>query len=294
LHVRPFLGHLKLAELTPGAVESFRTILVRNGRSRTMADRVVSGLGSILAEAMAGGRVARNVVREQAQHNRRRARVEKRHTTRLQVGVDIPTKDEIRAMLDHAGRLRPSLVTAVFTGLRASELRGLTWDAVDLDRGVLTVRQRADRWRSMGAPKSDAAKREVPLAPVVLNTLREWKLACPRFAGDGEPRLWLVFPNGEGRVQYHIDIHRRGLGPLQVAAGITTDPRHPRYGLHALRHAAASLFIEQGFSPKRVQALMGHSTIQMTFDVYGHLWPSAADDQVAMAQLQARLVGGAP
>jgi integrase len=43
-----------------------------------------------------------------------------------------------------------------------------------------------------------------------------------------------------------------------------------------------------------VQALMGHSTIQMTFDVYGHLFPSAADDQVAMAQLQARLVGGAP
>jgi hypothetical protein len=45
LHVRPFLGHLKLAELTPGAVQSFRNVLVRNGRSRTMADRVVSGSG---------------------------------------------------------------------------------------------------------------------------------------------------------------------------------------------------------------------------------------------------------
>jgi integrase len=124
LHVRPFLGHLKLAELTPGAVQSFRNVLVRNGRSRTMADRVVSGLGSILAEAMSTGRVARNVVREVAQHNRRRARVEKRHTTRLQVGVDIPTKTEIQAMIAHAGRLRPLLLTAVFTGLRASELRG--------------------------------------------------------------------------------------------------------------------------------------------------------------------------
>jgi integrase len=132
-HVRPFLGHLKLAELTPGAVQSFRNVLVRNGRSRTMADRVVSGLGSILAEAMAGGRVARNVVREQAQHNRRRARVEKRHATRPQVGVDIPTKAEIQAMIAHAARLRPLLLTAVFTGLRASELRGLTWSAVDLD-----------------------------------------------------------------------------------------------------------------------------------------------------------------
>jgi integrase len=286
LHVRPFLGHLKLAELTPGAVQSFRNVLVRNGRSRTMADRVVSGLGSILAEAMAGGRVARNVMREQAQHNRRRARVEKRHTTRLQVGVDIPTKDEIRAMLEHAGRLRPLLVTTVFSGLRASELRGLAWSAVDLDRKIVTVRQRADRWRIIGSPKSAAAKREIPLAPIVVNALREWRLACPKGEQD------LVFPNGEGRVQYHINIHRRGPGPLQVAAGITTDPRHPKYGLHSLRHAAASLFIEQGFSPKRVQALMGHSTIQMTFDVYGHLWPAAADDQDAMTQLQARLLVG--
>jgi site-specific recombinase XerD len=57
-----------------------------------------------------------------------------------------------------------------------------------------------------------------------------------------------------------------------------------------LRHAAASLFIEQGLGPKRVQALMGHSTIQLTFDVYSHLWSSADDDQVAFGQLQARLL----
>jgi integrase len=78
---------------------------------------------------------------------------------------------------------------------------------------------------------------------------------------------------------------------VQRDAGITTDPRAPRYGLHSLRHSAASPFIEQGFSPKRVQALMGHSSIQMTFDVYGHLFPSAADYQAAMSQLQARLIG---
>jgi integrase len=67
--------------------------------------------------------------------------------------------------------------------------------------------------------------------------------------------------------------------------------RKPKYGMHAFRHAAASLFIEQGFSPKRIQALMGHSTIQMTFDTYGHLFPAPEDDQVAMQQLQARLIG---
>jgi len=68
----------------------------------------------------------------------------------------------VGSMLEHAGRLRPLLATAIFTGLRASELRGLTWDAVDLDRRVLTVRQRADRWGTIGSPKLDAGKREVP------------------------------------------------------------------------------------------------------------------------------------
>jgi hypothetical protein len=75
---------------------------------------------------MTRGQVARNVVHEASRGDRRRARVEQRHTRRLQVGVDLPTKDELLAMLEHAGRLRPLLVTAIFSGLRASELRGLT------------------------------------------------------------------------------------------------------------------------------------------------------------------------
>jgi len=91
-------------------------------------------------------------------------------------------------------------------------------------------------------------------------------------------------------IERHANIHTRGLARAQFAAGLTTDPELPKYGLHSLRHAAASLLIEQGLSPKRVQALMGHSTIQMTFDTYGHLFPSPTDDQVAFGQLQARLL----
>jgi integrase len=227
LHIKPFLGLHKLAELTPAAVQSFRNVLVRQGRSRALAGKVVSSLGSILAEAMARGQTARNVVHEAARGDRRRARVEKRHTRRLQVGVDLPTKDELRGMLEHAGRLRPLLTTAIFTGLRSSELRGLTWDDVDLDRRILTVRQRADRWNVIGAPKSDAGKRTVPLAPIVIATLREWRLACPRFAGDGERRLLFVFPDADGNVDSHHNIHRStGLGRVQYDAGITT--RGPR------------------------------------------------------------------
>jgi integrase len=286
-HIQPFIGQVKLAELAPSSILSFRNTLSREGRSRAMVKKVVGSLGSILEAAMAAGKVSRNVVREQSrQHGARQRRLEKRHDRRLEVGVDIPTKDELRTLLAQAGgRWRPLIVTAIFTGLRASELRGLRWDDVDLDRGTLTVRQRADRWNQIGSPKSDSGKREIPLAQMVVNTLREWRVACPR----GE--LGLIFPTGKGTVESLPNMHRRGLGALQVDAGIGNDERHPKYGLHSLRHAAASLFIEQGFSPKRVQALMGHSTIQVTFDTYGHLFPAQAEDEAAMRQLQARLVG---
>src|SRR5207302_7675247 len=108
----------------------------------------------------------------------------------------------------------------------------------------------------IGSPKTHAAKRDVPLAPMVVNALREWKLACPK--GD----LDLVFPNRRGGVLALVDIHRRGLRPTAAAAGIRA------YGMHSLRHFAASLFIEQGFNPKRVQALLGHSSIQLTLYTY--------------------------
>ena len=78
------------------------------------------------------------------------------------------------------GRVRPFILTAIFTGLRASELRGLRWADVDFEARALHVRQRADRFNSIGPPKSEAGERTVPLPPLVVNVLREWKLACPK------------------------------------------------------------------------------------------------------------------
>jgi integrase len=66
----------------------------------------------------------------------------------------------------------------------------------------------------------------------------------------------------------------------------------PRYTFHALRHFAASLFIEhQGWSPKKIQTVMGHSSIQVTYDIYGKLLDKDPDsDRNAMAQIEAGLM----
>jgi integrase len=287
LHIEPFLGAVKLVDLTTASVEDFRNRLRREGRSSVMVSKVTTALGGILGHAMSLGLASRNPVREAVQYGKRRQRLSKRHEKRLEVGVDIPTKEELRLILAHASeRWRPLIVTAIFTGLRASELRGLTWKDVDLKTATLRVRQRADKWKTIGSPKSATSAREVPLVPMVVNTLKEWRLACPK----GEAGL--VFPDDAGKIEAHHNIHRNALGRAQQAAGLCDDWRAPKYGMHSLRHAAASMLIEAGeFSPKEIQTIMGHSSIQMTYDVYGHLLAPPQGVDKKMAALQARLVG---
>lgn len=188
---------------------------------------------------------------------------------------------------------RPLIVTAIFSGMRASELRGLTWSNVEFDAGLIKVRQRADRYNRLGMPKSKAGRRDIPMAPLVANTLREWKITCPTTALD------LVFPSERGEVIWHANLYTQCfLGllhacKLMIAAPVQAEAARmrPPYNFHALRHAAASLFIEHGWTPKKIQIVMGHSSIQVTFDIYGHLFPSPDDDAKAMAEIEARLLG---
>jgi integrase len=179
-HIAPLIGGTFLRDLTVPAVRNFMDVLRAAGRSPDMVKRVVGDLGSILANAQERGLVAQNVVRSLGRHKRRQD--ERRQKANLKVGVDIPTLDEIRAIIAHLnGRRRPLILTAIFTGLRASELRGLVWPNVDLKKNEVHVRQRADRYGAIGRPKSVAGERTVPLPPMVANTLREWKLSlCSR------------------------------------------------------------------------------------------------------------------
>jgi integrase len=290
-HIVPYLGSVKLAQLTVPVVRNFMDRLRKDGRSPATVKRVVGDLGSILADAQERGLVAQNVVRSLS-HRKKRREAERRQRRRLKVGTDIPTPEEIRAIVAHLqGRWRPLLLTAIFTGLRASELRGLQWSDIDFKKSELHVRQRADKFNKIGKPKSASGQRTVPMPPILVNTLREWKLACPKSDAG------LVFPTGAGEIEYHSNIVTRGLAPVQIAAGVVTKTGKAKYtGLHALRHFYASWCINRredgglGLPLKNVQHRLGHSTIQMTADVYGHLFPTG-DDGAELAAAQRALLG---
>jgi integrase len=292
-HIVPFIGRMKLSDLSAQMVRKFEDTLREEGRSSAMIRKVIGSLGSLLADAQEQGLAARNAVRD-LRRNRRRGKelnAEKRQKGKLKVGVDIPTPQEVKAMIGHVkGRWRPLLITAIFTGLRASELRGLRWRDLDLKTGELHVHQRADRFNEIGKPKSAAGERGVPFGKLVSNTLKEWTLACPKSELD------LVFPNGVGKVESLANIINRGLIPAQVAADVVTKDGKARYtGLHALRHFYASWCINRpadgglGLPPKVVQERLGHSSITMTYDRYGHLFPRGDDAKELGAAEQALL-----
>lgn len=297
------------------AVRAFEDELRDSGRSPAMVRKVLVSLGSLLADAQERGLVGRNVVREKsrARQKGKDRRHEKRQKGKLKIGVDIPTREEIKAIVAALdGRWRPLLLTAIFAGLRASELRGLRWSDVDLEKHAIRVHQRADRFNDIGRPKSEAGERSVPVPPIVINALKEWKLAYSRPVigrdDDGKPIRedvrpeHLVFANGVGKVESLANIINRGLIPVQVTAGVSEPTGNvdeagksvvrARYtGMHALRHFYASWLINRpqdgglGLPAKAVQERLGHSSIVMTMDVYGHLFPRGDDaDELAAAE----------
>lgn len=304
LHIAPHLGDVKLSELTAPMVREFETWLRDNGRSPTMVRKAVSSLGSLLADAQEAGRVSRNVVRERPKKRRQKSQAS-RHRKRLEVGVDIPTAAEVNdALLTLDQHGRALFLTAARTGLRASELRGLRWGDVDFEAKKLHVRQRADRWNNVGALKSGAGQRTIPMTATLANTLREWRFAYPRpiigHDSDGKPIRaadradHLVFPNGSGNVENHGNLYARIFAPAWIASGAKVESGRvdkegnpipaAKYGIHALRHFFASWLINEKdrggleISLKRAQVLLGHSSLQMTADTYGHLMPARTDE----------------
>ncbi|MFG1399896.1 tyrosine-type recombinase/integrase [Roseixanthobacter pseudopolyaromaticivorans] len=287
LYVRPALGTSKLSRISTVTVQEHIDMLAPT-MSRSSLIKVRGAISSVFATAMRKGKAAHNPTHE----------VVLPSSARREESVEMPTKTELRAILAATPeRWLPFMWTALFTGMRASEMRGLLWSDVDLDAGIIRVRRRVDFRNTFGPPKSKAGRRDIPLSPSTTKLLKEWKLRCPN--GD----LGLVFPNGAGNVESHTNLLRRVFWPAQVTAGVVvmrdaldangqpTKVPEAKYSLHALRHAAASLFIEQNLTPKKLQTLMGHASIQMTMGVYGKLFASETEDRAAMDAIDRRFSG---
>lgn len=150
--------------------------------------------------------------------------------------------------------------TAVFTGIRSGELRGLQWGDVDWNSRQIYVR-RAWKEGVFYPPKTKASLRRIDLPEFLVNELREWRLACPKGEYD------LIFPNLAGNPISSTNLLQRGFYPALRRAGL----RKIRF--HDLRHTFASLLIANGEDIVRVSRLLGHASPTITLKIYSHMLP---------------------
>ena len=162
---------------------------------------------------------------------------------------------------------------AVALGLRLGEALGLRWEDVDLEAGVLHVRQALQRLRGEIAfvePKSKRSRRSVALPEVVTAALKAHRvrqLEERMVAGRRWEESGLVFRTCLGTALDSRNV-TRAFHKLLVDAGL------PRIRLHDLRHTAATLLLAQGVSPRTIMEILGHSQISLTMDTYSHVLPA--------------------
>jgi integrase len=169
-----------------------------------------------------------------------------------------------------AGRLeepwRPMVYVAGTCGLRYAEIAGLRWQRVDIEARTLHVIETAPQLGGDRAePKSRAGRRNVPMTSLVAEMLVEHRR---RVGGGGDD---LVFRARHGGRMYAPNWHRYVWAPAREAAG------WPTLRFHDLRHSAVPLWISMGANLLQVSRWLGHSSVQITADVYGHLFPETND-----------------
>lgn len=273
-HILPLLGDKELKALTRRTVREFLDAMLAKS-TRSMTAKVLTSLRSLLSEAVDREWIDYNFAKD----------IKLRKNNRLAFQPVFPSKADLRALLENSvEKDKPFWTTAIYTGMRLSELRGLRWDNVNFEAGIISITQRADENFKIGRPKSRAGERKIPMAPSVIYQLKRWKQICPKGS------LNLVFPNGKGNIESSANIHSRKWQPLMKTAGLLNSEGKPKFNIHALRHGAASLFLEQGWPIKKVQSILGHSSITMTMDTYGHLMEDVANDVGLFVKLEKDLL----
>lgn len=156
---------------------------------------------------------------------------------------------------------------ALHSGLRKGELLGLQWESVDLDKGAIYVREQFSHG-AVTTPKTDAGRRYVPIDSDTMQQLRRWR-AVARRPADG---LDLVFPTSTGNHMSASNVNSRGFKPVLESAGLPSSTR-----FHDLRHTYASMAIAANVPLNDLKVVLGHSSIAVTADIYGHLVGSSHD-----------------
>jgi integrase len=264
--VLPDLGGAKLAAIRRADVQDLADRLVAEGHSPSTVRNALLPLRAIYRRAAGPrGDVAVNPT----------TGLELPAVTGSRDRIASPTEaEELLTALPEADRAL--WATAFYAGLRRGELRGLKWEAVDLAAGEIRVEQGYDDKEGAIETKSQAGVRTVPIVGALRAYLVEHRLRSGRATGylfTGRDRG----PFTPSAVRRRADTAWRAANKKRLENKVA--PLTP-IGLHECRHTFASLLIAAGVNVKAISSYMGHSSITITLDRYGHLMPGHAAEAV--------------
>ena len=266
VHIIPEFGAVPLSRISRATVKDFVIRKLESGLARKTVGNIHNVLHVCLEDA-----VDIAILRDNPADRRGRSKALRLQPTRAERAAKVKafTSEQLGRFLSAAERKLPDrwvlFRVMALTGMRLSEVLGLKWQDVDLDAGVVTIRRGWVRNRVQMTKSGHA--RQVDLSSRLVEDLAAWRSAhTPGAFGDATPD-WL-FPSKASTPVDHNYIQRDFKRVLQAARL----PRH--FTPHCLRHTYATLLIKAGESIEYVQKQLGHSTIQLTVDVYGSWLPS--------------------
>ena len=289
IHIAPAFDHVRLDRLTAAHLNRFYAEKLRSGRldhwgkptGEPLDAATVHYFHRILHKALEDA-VKEGVLPHNPASRATPPKVERKEMRALEPEEAVKFLEANRT-----SRLYPFWLTAILTGLRLGELLGLKWGDVDLEAGTLRVERqliRSSPTPQFGPPKSDHSRRTQAIPSVLVEALKALRVEQElerAFYGADYSDYGLVFCQPNGR-PYHADtITRWHLKRSLKKAGL------PPMRTHDLRHTFAKLSIGADIDPKELQRRLGHSSIQVTFDIYGHVLKSR--DREAAERLQALL-----
>jgi len=265
-HILPNLGGKRLRELTPALLSAhFADLRGVVGLSPVTVNNTRVNLSAVFTAA-----VKKKIITANPLSDVDPLRVETKKQAVLSPG-------QVRAFIDGLAKVdnigvRGLLFTQLLTGARPGELRALTWNDINFDKGLLDINKGVDGKGRVGPPKSKSSCRVLKIAPFLFNFLIQHRRDVEYLAA-GMGSAWtdknLVFPNPQGGYLHHC-AYARAVKNIIAGTDIPSD-----FHAHSLRHTFASLMIKGGTDIKSVQASLGHGSAKMTLDIYAHSFAEA-------------------
>jgi integrase len=253
LHIIPAFGSRRLCDITRIDVQHFLADRRRNGFSGSSVHGMRTTISKVLQAAVDWNLLEQNAARG------------------IQIGDRTPKTERLYLNPSEVGRLlaalsepcRTLVLVAVLTGMRIGEVLALRWKAVDLVRGIIRVRETVSEGK-FGSPKTKSSRREIPISKPVCDVLIARGSSCHQTGPED-----LVFATRNQTPLNPKNVLRRVLQPACRNLGL------PVVSWHSFRHTHATQLAEAGESLRTAQALLGHSDLETTLNVYTHAIPDA-------------------